>query len=1496
MHTPRLRPPNQAILLLVLLVAMLAPIAGPLARLLPSAEAAVGPQPTASVASIVPCIQPGEDRNPALPTYASPTFATACYGSAWDKADYAQNSNGNNFDANSGDPALVRFGDDKQDVAGSELGHIPLATLAQVGAVHSVTRASGTNPDAPAAARQERLFASAHTKRATRFGPAGPGGIYVVNLTTGTVSPYVQVPGVVPGPATPQAGPAGFPNTPGNGTAATFPNGTATYTPQMGGIHTFQHDETAIPYVGTSSLGGMALDPFERFLYVVRLLDGRVIRFDTWSTDPQSTLTVLPDARGALQPCATRGGVANYRPFALEVTSTSLYLGGTCTAETTGNRADLGIRVDRYDLLAGSWSPALGAALASYDTQRGLVPGTTFSLAWQPWSNVRSVMFPGNGATPRPMPLLTGLAFTEQSQLVLGLRDRQGDVGLNYLGGGAENGRAFGDLLIAEPAGFGRWGAPNPGAETYQDEDARDNEKPWGGVAYLPGSHDGGLGGEVVTTLLAPFRANSGGIGWFPAAGGQLAGREELYFTGQNNTGTQPATFAKTSGLGGLESMCTWRRIGDRVWLDVDADGVQDAGEVGLAGVRLQLLDAQGTVLATVTTDAAGNYAFYVDPFKPYTVRIDPAQAGTGPLAGLRVTAQNAGGDDGTDSDANSQGEIPVERAGDRDVNTSYDLGLTAEPLPTPNVWVLKAGPEAVNVGDPVRYALDYGNNGQAGAAAVVVTDRPPAGVAILSAAPPWTRIDNGVYIWELPGTLAAGATGQIRIEAVATAPGEQLNQATISTGSSGDLPGDNRSEQVVRVRQTNVYVQKLGPAMAQRGDQISYTLIYGNTGPDEATDGSLRDTLPPGLTFVSADPAPNTSSPTGATWNLGTLAAGAQGQITVVAQVAPDAPATVTNVGQIQTSSQQSNEQDDRATVTTQIPTPDLAIAKTGPVSAPVGSQITYTLAYTNVGTLTQGGTVQDVLPAGLTFVSATPAPSQVSGQTLAWTVPPLAPGASGTIAVVAQVALSAPASVTNTAVITATSGDVDLSNNQDRVPTQLVRPNVTVLKTGPARVPVGATFSYSLAVRNTGTGPAAALVEDTLPAGLRLLSATPAPSQVSGQTLRWDLGTLAPGAARTILVQVRAEATAAPRITNTATITTTTPGDDPGDNDSSTETEVQRPNLVIRKDGPASAWAGDTLTYTIGVTNTGDLAAAAPTVQDILPAGLSFVSATPAPAEVDDQTLRWTLPALAPGAATRITVVARLGTGAGLPSTLRNTATITTTTPGDDPGDNDSSTETEVRSGTVGDRIWQDDNGDGRQQAVERGIAGVTVELIDPATGRVLATTTTDAQGGYLFTGLPLGSYAVRIAAEDMAGRLANMTPTTPTTPTGTLTPTAPEDRTLDIGLRPAPTTAIRLSYFLVAREAEGVRVRFATAEERFTRQIQVLRSTTGRLADAEVIKTYGTKGFNGGTYELLDTGADLTGFNAYWLREVENDGETNLHGPKQDGHAIYLPQVRR
>lgn len=50
--------------------------------------------------------------------------------------------------------------------------------------------------------------------------------------------------------------------------------------------------------------------------------------------------------------------------------------------------------------------------------------------------------------------------------------------------------------------------------------------------------------------------------------------------------------------------------IGDTVWFDADADGIQDSGETGVPGVMVTLYSAAGTPLASTYTDADGHYAF----------------------------------------------------------------------------------------------------------------------------------------------------------------------------------------------------------------------------------------------------------------------------------------------------------------------------------------------------------------------------------------------------------------------------------------------------------------------------------------------------------------------------------------------------------------------------------------------------------------------------------------------------------------------------------------------------------------------------------------------------------------------------------------------------------------------------------------------------------------------------------------------------------------------
>lgn len=89
----------------------------------------------------------------------------------------------------------------------------------------------------------------------------------------------------------------------------------------------------------------------------------------------------------------------------------------------------------------------------------------------------------------------------------------------------------------------------------------------------------------------------------------------------------------------GFYTPCTGR-IGDRVWFDANRNGIQDAGEIGIAGVTVQLLDASDSVIGTAVTDGSGNYLFNGLCAGTYSVRVVDATL----PAGVVATDVNASG------------------------------------------------------------------------------------------------------------------------------------------------------------------------------------------------------------------------------------------------------------------------------------------------------------------------------------------------------------------------------------------------------------------------------------------------------------------------------------------------------------------------------------------------------------------------------------------------------------------------------------------------------------------------------------------------------------------------------------------------------------------------------------------------------------------------------------------------------------------------------------
>jgi hypothetical protein len=132
-------------------------------------------------------------------------------------------------------------------------------------------------------------------------------------------------------------------------------------------------------------------------------------------------------------------------------------------------------------------------------------------------------------------------------------------------------------------------------------------ENSGGGLALLVNS------GEVLTNAFDPSTTvNSGGIRAISNTTGDVFNNGATIF-GANiyDLNTRGITSAKGIGMGDIELLRELAplEIGNRIWNDANANGIQDAGETTKGGVEVELV-LGGTVIATCTTNSAGNYLF----------------------------------------------------------------------------------------------------------------------------------------------------------------------------------------------------------------------------------------------------------------------------------------------------------------------------------------------------------------------------------------------------------------------------------------------------------------------------------------------------------------------------------------------------------------------------------------------------------------------------------------------------------------------------------------------------------------------------------------------------------------------------------------------------------------------------------------------------------------------------------------------------------------------
>ena len=651
-------------------------------------------------------------------------------------------------------------------------------------------------------------------------------------------------------------------------------------------------------------------------------------------------------------------------------------------------------------------------------------------------------------------------------------------------------------------------------------------------------------------------------------------------------------------------------------------------------------------------------------------------------------------------------------------VDGGDDETTTADEQPGIQV-VKRATPTTVSkAGDVITYLFTVTNTGNVTLSAVTVSDE-LNGIALVGC-------DS---LPDLQPGKSATCAGTYTVTQADINAGGVTNVAAVTAKTPSDKPtGDDDTVTVHASDESGVTLDKVATpkTVTKAGDVVTYTFTVTNTGNTTLTNVAVTDPMD-GVTLDNACK------------DLGTLRPGAKAACTatyVVKQRDLDAGKVQNTATVTATPPNGVPITDDGTETVTTTQQPSVVLAKTTSAQRMpgVGGTLTYTFTVTNTGNVTLTNVVVTDPLSGLALTGCelgTLAPGRTVHCTGTYTV---------TQADVDR------GSIVNTATVTAkppTGPNVDdnstLTVRADSTPGISLTKSVDAASVAKA----GTAVNYRFTATNTGnvtlTG---VVVADPLP-GL----AAPGCS----------LGTIDPGQSKscTIRYVVTQADLDAGHIVNHATVTGNPPSGAPVSDDATNRlVGASDPAVSVVKsvDKTAITTAGEKLTYTFRLTNTGNVTLTKTNVTDTLPAGIVMDArcadlGTLAPGQSASCTGVYTVTAADLDAGHVYDVAAGSGTP---PSTTENpTPTPIPVTPSNP-------VDTKVLDAVVGDFVWNDRNGNGVQDAGEPGIGGVRVILSRTlANGSVVTyETMTNAQGAYTFSVPPSGATGYTVTFEAPAG----------------------------------------------------------------------------------------------------------------------------------------------
>jgi len=388
-----------------------------------------------------------------------------------------------------------------------------------------------------------------------------------------------------------------------------------------------------------------------------------------------------------------------------------------------------------------------------------------------------------------------------------------------------------------------------------------------------------------------------------------------------------------------------------------------------------------------------------------------------------------------------------------------------------------------------ITYTVTITNAGPASATSAVFTSATPANTTFVSmtqtsGASTWTCSASSITC--KIATLPPGVTtfqAKVLVNNNPALVGTLITDTAYASSSTSDPnEGNNVATATVLVvgssSDADLAVAMTGsPSSVAAGRDITYSITVTNNGPATGVNATLKDTLPADTTFVSM------TQNTGSTWTCGAASGGFEqctntslptgtSTFTMVLQVNAGTPlgTILTNTENVtNNSSTDPYLTNNTATVSTVVASPtqaDVAIVKSASPN-PVAQQtnLTYTLQVTNNGpAVAQNITVNDPLPTEVSFDSVSIPASQgtcsenPSTVTVSCTIPSLSVGGVATITINTTAdTFSSATTATNTASVSATTGDPNPANNSSSVTTTILSPTAVDLDSFTAQLRTG-------------------------------------------------------------------------------------------------------------------------------------------------------------------------------------------------------------------------------------------------------------------------------------------------------------------------------------------------------------------------------------------------------------------------------------------------------